>query len=88
MDDIFVFRKFTFDEDAAFVDECREAAIEKLQTLFPGKRITQYDSLTLGIESDSLYSETGIDIYELGMVDDELPAFRNTTNEEVTTFRV
>lgn len=88
MDDLFVFRKFMFDEDPVFLDHCREAAIEKLQTLFPGKRITQYDSLTLGIESDSLYSETGIDIYELGLVDYELPAFKNTTNEEVTTFRV
>ena len=76
------------DEDPSFLDQCREAAIEKLQTLFPGKRIVRYDELTLGIETDSLYSETGVDIYELGLVDYEIPAFRNTRNDEVTTFRV
>lgn len=88
MDDLLVFRKFSLDESPSFLDRCREAAVEKLQTLFPGKRITEYDSTTLGIETDSLYSETGIDIYELGMVDDELPAMRCTANDNVTTFRV
>lgn len=88
MDDLFVFRKFRLDEAPAFLDACRAAAIEKLQTLFPGKRITTYDATTLGIETDSLYSETGIDIYELGLVDDELPAMRNAANDNVTTFRV
>lgn len=88
MDDLFVFRKFHLDEDPAFLDACRTAAIEKLQTLFPGKRITTYDATTLGIETDSLYSETGIDIYELGLVDYELPAMRCTANDKVTTFRV
>lgn len=88
MDDLFVFRKFHLDEDPAFLDACRTAAIEKLQTLFPGKRITTYDATTLGIETDSLYSETGIDIYELGLVDYELPAMRCTANDNVTTFRV
>lgn len=88
MDDLFVFRKFHLDEDPAFLDACRTAAIEKLQTLFPGKRITVYDATTLGIETDSLYSDTGIDIYELGLVDYELPAMRCTANDNVTTFRV
>lgn len=88
MDDLLVFRKFSLDEEAAFLDTCREAAIEKLQTLFPGKRITTYDATTLGIETDSLYSETGIDIYDLGLVDEELPAMRNTSNDNVTTFRI
>lgn len=88
MDDLLVFRKFSLDEEAAFRDACREAAIEKLQTLFPGRRITTYDATTLGIETDSLYSETGIDIYDLGLVDEELPAMRNTSNDNVTTFRI
>lgn len=88
MDDLFVFRKFHLDEDPAYLDECRAAAVEKLQTLFPGKRITVYDATTLGIETDSLYSDTGIDIYELGLVDYELPAMRCTANDNVTTFRV
>lgn len=88
MDDLFVFRRFHLDEDPAFLDACRAAAVEKLQTLFPGKRITIYDSTTLGIETDSLYSETGIDTYTLGLVDDELPAMRCEANDNVTTFRV
>lgn len=88
LDDLFVFRKFHLDESPAYLDDCRAAAVEKLQTLFPGKRITVYDDVTLGIETDSLYSETGIDIYELGLVDDELPAMRNTSNDNVTTFRI
>ena len=88
MDDLFIFRRFRLDEAPDFLDACREAAIEKLQTLFPGKRITVYDPTTLGIETDSLYSDTGIDTYELGLVDDELPAMRCTANDNVTTFRV
>lgn len=88
MDDLFVFRKFRLDETPDFLDACRTAAIEKLQTLFPGKRITTYDATTLGIETDSLYSETGIDTYELGLVDEELPAMRNASNDNVTTFRI
>lgn len=88
MDDLLAFCKFSLDEEAAFLDACREAAIEKLQTLFPGKHITVYDATTLGIETDSLYSETGIDIYDLGLVDEELPAMRNTSNDNVTTFRI
>lgn len=88
MDDLFVFRKFLLDEGDAFVDACREAAIEKLQTLFPGKRIVIYDPMTLGIETDSLYSESGYDTYELGLVDAELPAMRCVENDNVTTFRV
>ena len=60
----------------------------KAQTLFPGKTITNYDPLTLGIETDSYYSETGTDIYELGMVDGEIPAVRNRRDGNVITFRI
>lgn len=86
--DLFVFRKFYLDEDTAELERCQRAAIDKLQTLYPGKRITAYDSLTLGIESDSLYSDTGIDTYELGTIDDEIYAIRNTRDGEVITFRL
>lgn len=85
---IFTFRKFRLDEDTSETDFCRDAAIEKLQTLFPGKRITVYDSFTFGIETDSLYSDSGIDTYELGVVDDELYAIRNARDLEVITFRI
>lgn len=85
---ILTFRKFLLNEETPETDLCREAAIDKLQTLYPGKRITIYDSFTFGIETDSLYSESGIDIYELGTVDDELYAIRNTRDLNVITFRV
>lgn len=85
---VFIFRKFLLDEEEADIDLYHRAAVEKLQTLFPGKRITDYGTLTIGIETDSIYSETGTDIYELGMVDWEIPAIRNTRDGEVITFRV
>lgn len=88
MDDLLVFRRFLLDEDDDKLFECQQAAIDKLQTLYPGKRITRYDETHLGIESDSLYADNGIDIYELGLVDDYLPAMRNTRNDNVITFRV
>lgn len=86
--ELFAFRKFLLDEESVETDLCREAALDKLQTLYPGKRITVYDSFTFGIETDSLYSETGVDTYELGMVDEEIYALRNTRDLEVVTFRV
>lgn len=85
---LLTFRKFLLDEESSETDLCREAAIDKLQTLFPGKRITVYDSFTFGIETDSLYSDSGIDTYELGMVDDELYAMRNARDLNVITFRI
>lgn len=86
--DLLTFRKFRLDEESSDTELCREAAIDKLQTLFPGKRITVYDNFTFGIETDSLYSDTGIDTYELGMVDDELYAMRNARDLNVITFRL
>ncbi|MBQ0047051.1 MAG: hypothetical protein KBT33_06005 [Prevotellaceae bacterium] len=86
--ELLTFRKFRFDEESSETDLCREAAIDKLQTLFPGKRITIYDSFTFGIETDSLYSESGIDTYELGIIDDELYAIRNARDLNVFTFRI
>lgn len=88
MDDLFVFRRFMPNDDESMMTACHQGAIDKLQTLYPGKRITTYDNITIGIETDSYYSETGIDTYELGLVDDEIPAIRNTRDGEVLTFRV
>lgn len=85
--DLLVFRKFHLDELSPVTDRLMEAAVDKLQTLYPGKRITRYDAVTLGIETDSLYSDTGIDTYVLGMVDGEIPALCNVRDGNVLTFR-
>lgn len=87
MADLFTFRRFLLDEDEHDVTLLRAAAVDKLQTLYPGKRLTCYDDLTIGIETDSLYSDTGIDIYDLGLVDGEIPAVCNRRTDEVLTFR-
>lgn len=87
-ENIFVFRKFMMDEEEFDVESCHQAAIDKLQTLYPNKSIISYDTYTLGIETDSLYSETGIDTYELGSIDWEIPAIRNTCDGEINTFRI
>ncbi len=86
--DIFVFRKYMLDDKTEDTDNCLHAAIDKLQTLYPDKRVIVYDNLTIGIETDSLYSDSGIDTYELGMVDDEINAIRNTRDGNVITFRM
>lgn len=88
MDDLFVFRKFMMDEQTDATETYHRAAIDKLQTLFPDKRITEYDEFTIGVETDSLYSETGTDTYELGTVDNEILALRNTRDNNVITFRI
>ncbi len=87
-ENVFIFRRFFLDEEDFDVELCHRAALDKLQTLFPGKRITEYDLYTIGIETDSEYSETGVDIYELGTVDWEIPAIRNTRDQSVITFRL
>ncbi|MCQ2256790.1 MAG: hypothetical protein MJZ41_02210 [Bacteroidaceae bacterium] len=86
-ENIFIFRKFMLDDDEEEIDKCHRAAVDKLQTLYPGKQIIDYDQFTIGIETDSYYSETGIDTYELGTVDWEIPAIKNTRDGEVITFR-
>lgn len=88
MSDLFVFRKLLMGQAEDSVQAYHAAAVEKLQTLYPGKRITSYDELTIGIETDSVYSDTGIDTYILGLVDDEIPAIQNTRDSEVITFRI
>ncbi|MCQ2266478.1 MAG: hypothetical protein MJZ40_02065 [Bacteroidaceae bacterium] len=88
MDDLLVFRRFQLDELDGYTERCMAAAKDKLHTLFPAKHLVALDAVTLGIETDSLYSDTGIDTYELGLVDDELPAMRNTRDGSVITFRV
>jgi hypothetical protein len=87
MDGLLDFRRFTLGDDDNVAARCLRGAVDKLQTLYPGKRITTYDNITLGVETDSLYSETGTDIYELGLVDEELSAMRCVRTGEVLTFR-
>lgn len=82
------FRKFRLDTDPAFLAACRQAAVEKLQTLHPTHRLLHSDELTLAIETDSLYATDGREVYELGLVDDEVPAMRSTLTDLVTTFRL
>lgn len=88
MEELFHFRRFLADEDEEFVEKCYEAAVEKLQTLFPGKRITAYGQTEIGIESDSVYASNGQDRYVLGLVDGETPALWRAGDEELITFRV
>lgn len=87
MDDLLSFRRFALDDDGSLIARCSRGAMDKLQTLYPGKRITNYGDITLGVETDSIYSETGTDTYELGLVDGELPAMRCVRTDEVITFR-
>ena len=87
MEDLLTFRRFTIGDEGECVESCCKGAVDKLQTLYPGKRITVYDSITLGMETDSLYSDTGVDVYELGLVDGELLAMRCVRTDEVVTFR-
>lgn len=88
MEDVLVFRKYLFDEVSSTTDSYLRAAVDKLQTLYPDRPVTRYDSLTLGISTDSLYSPSGYDTYELGLVDEEVPAIRNQRDGSVLTFRV
>ncbi|MCI5450876.1 hypothetical protein MR532_03305 [bacterium] len=86
MEDIFVFRRFMTGD---IVDEShtyRDAAIEKLQTLFPGKRLTVYDDFTIGVED--VCCEGRFALHVLGLVDGEIPAIQNTESEEVITYRI
>ena len=87
-DDLFLFRPFTAADDDVLIGQCHAGAVEKLQTLFPGQRLTIYDLRTIGITSDSLYCPNGMDTFVLGMVDDELPAMRRESDQQVFTFRL
>lgn len=87
-EELLVFRKFRLDTDAETLELHRAAASEKLHTLFPGNRITATDATTFCIATDSPYSTTGYDLYDLGLVDGEVAAMRNQRTDEVITFRV
>lgn len=87
-DDLLVFRKFRLDTDYATLECHRAAAMEKLQTLFPGDRITAIDATTLCIATDAPYATDGYDLYDLGLVDGEIAAMRNRRTDEVVTFRL
>lgn len=85
-EDLLTFKRFS--HETPETELLYKAALEKLQTLYPHKRIITADGLSIEIESDSLYSENGHDIYELGLISNELPALQNTTSGEVMTFRL
>ena len=87
-DDLLVFRKFRLDTDSATLECHRAAALEKLQTLYPGDRITAIDATTLWIATDAPYATDGYDLYDLGLVDGEIAAMRNRRTDEVVTFRL
>ena len=87
-DDLLVFRKFRLDTDSATLERHRAAAMEKLQTLYPGDRITAIDATTLCIATDAPYATDGFDLYDLGLVDGEIAAMRNRRTDEVVTFRL
>lgn len=87
-EELFRFRKFYSGEDNNFVEQCNKAALEKLHTLFPGRRVTIYDYTTIAIDSDSVYCTEGFDTYELGMINDEIPAMQRTSDNNIITFRI
>lgn len=88
MSDALVFRKLYEETDRVNMQLFRKAAIDKLSTLYPGNSIFDYGTFTIGISSDSLYAENGIDIYDMGLVDDELPALQRQRDGEVITLRI
>lgn len=87
-EELLVFRKFMMDMAGDQSAPYLQAAIEKLHTLFPGHQVVAYDELTIGVETDSLYSDTGIDTYELGLLDGEVPAIRCQRDDRIITFRL
>ena len=40
MEDLLTFRRFTIGDEGECVESCCKGAVDKLQTLYPGKRIT------------------------------------------------
>ena len=88
MTEEFVFRRFLADEDEQLLEACERAAREKLETLYPLKRITAGDAFSITIESDSYHAENGTEIYLIGLVDDEVPAMQRVTDGQIITFRV
>lgn len=88
MEDLLEFKRFDCSAGYDYVHPYFVAALDKLHTLFPGKHVVTYDQTTLGVDSDFVDSETGVDVYELGLVDDEIPAMRRVRDGLVTTFRI
>lgn len=76
------------DDDSQLVEKCHEAAIDKLQTLFPGKKITTHNLRTISIPTTRLDSPTPYDIYELGLIDEEIPAMKRQDDDHTITFRI
>lgn len=88
MSEEFIFCRFLADEDPDFLETCERAAREKLETLYPLKKIISGDSFSIAIESDSYLAENGVETYLIGMVDDEIPAIQRVSDGQIITFRV
>lgn len=86
--DLFRFKRFLADTDSATLEAHHKGAIQKFSTLYPGKRIITYDQRTLGIESEDVDCAKGYDIYELGLVDGEIPAMKCQRNDRIITYRI
>ena len=87
-DDLLSFKKFYSDEDTHFIEKCHKAAVDKLNTLYPDKRITTYDYTTIAVDSDSVYCKDGVETYELGMINDEIPAMKRSSDDYIISFRI
>ena len=87
-DETLTFTPFLADADEDFLTACVHAAQDKLETLYPGKRILRADWHSILIETDSLYAPSGIESYRLGLLDDDYPALQRASDGQVITFRV
>ena len=87
-DELVAFRRFLPDEDADLLAACEKGAKEKLETLYPLKRIKAIDSFSITIESDSLYAVDGYEVFYIGLIDEEVPALQRATDGNIITFRV
>lgn len=89
MDNLFVFRRFfAAEQDETSCRAFQQAAVDKLQTLYPGQRILVLDENTIGVEDPESSSASGLILYDLGLVDEEIPAIMNRETEDTLTFRV
>lgn len=87
-DSLLQFRRLTEDEAGIDRDAFLQAALDKLQTLYPGKKTTVVGTTTISMETDSIYAENGMENYDIGLLDGEIPALRRMSDGEVFSFRV
>lgn len=87
-DELFHFKRFLADVSPDILQDCYDGAVEKFNVLYPGRKVITYDQRTLGLETDDLDAPNGYDIYELGLVDEEMPAMKCTRTERIITYRI